>query len=54
MMGDFSKNCNKTTHLADIQMQKVKDGVLGADGKLADGVGNDILLFALTDVVGKV
>ena len=49
--GDLSENCNKTTHLADIKMQKVKDCVLGTDGKLADGVGDDVLLFALTGVL---
>ena len=42
------------THLADIEMQKVKDRVLWADGELADGVGEDVLLFALPDLVGEV
>ena len=50
-MGDLSK---KPTHLADIEMQKVKDCILGADGELADGVGEDVLLFALPDLVGEV
>ena len=28
-------------------MQEVKDGVLGADGELADSVGHHVLLLAL-------
>ena len=35
-------------------MQEVEDGVLRADGELADSVGQHVLLLALANVLGEV
>ena len=40
--------------LPDIKMQEVEDGVLRADGELADSVGQHVLLLGLANVLGEV